>query len=158
VILSTVIEFCTSWIVVIPLCAISHIVLNYDIKGFVAALVVGYTFAGVTLGFIILRSDWRALSLTVISRNSIEGVSWQDNEWEELPTPIQTAAQVLGYTKEMWSSGEEPATSSKAWKDLTGAEREAAQILGYTKRAWDDNDDGSSCSCSSKADIEGQED
>jgi len=105
--LSTAIEFCTSWMVVIPLCAVSLFVLKYDIKGFVASMVVGYTFAGVALGFIILRSDWRALSQTVISRNSIEGVAWQDNNWEELPTPIHTAALVLGYTKRLWSSNED---------------------------------------------------
>ena len=141
--LATAIEFCTSWVVCIPLCTISLYGLNYDLKGFVAALVFGYTVAGVTLGFIILRSDWHALSQTVISRNAIEGVSWQDNDWEELPKPVQMAAIVLGYTKQLWAMNEEPPTVSKTWKELTTAEKEAARILGYTYKTWDDDNSSS---------------
>jgi hypothetical protein len=142
--LATAIEFCTSWIVCIPLCSISLYVLNYDLNGFVAALVFGYTVAGITLGFIIVRSDWQALSQTIISRNAIEGVSWQDNDWEELPMPVQTAALVLGYTKQLWNTNEEPPASSKNWKELTSMEKEAARILGYNRRAWDDDSSSNS--------------
>ena len=138
--LATTIEFFTSWIVCIPLCSISLYVLNYDLKGFVAVLVFGYTLAGVTLNYIVLRSDWHSLSQTVISRNAIVGVSWQEIDWEELPTPIQTAALVLGYTKQLWALKEEPPlTGSKNWRELTSVKKEAALILGYTEKTWDDD-------------------
>jgi hypothetical protein len=149
--LATAVEFLTSWFVVIPLCAISLYALEYNLLGFVAALVFGYTVGGLSLGFIILRSDWRALSQTVIARNSIVGVAWQDNDWEELPAHVQTAALVLGYTKRLWDTDEEPPACSKDWKKLTTVEKEAAQILGYNRRTW--NDDGSSSSSEDDTEI-----
>ena len=103
-------------------------------------MVFGYTVAGVTLNCIVLLSDWHSLSQTVISRNAIEGVSWRGIDWEELPTPIQTPARVLGYTKELWALNEESALmGSKTWKELTSANKEAALILGYTKKTWGDD-------------------
>ena len=56
------------------------------------------------------------------------------------PTPIQTAAHVLGYTKQLWALKEEPPlTGSKTWRELASAKKEAALILGYTEKTWGDD-------------------
>lgn len=144
--LATCVEFISSWFVAIPLSVISLHVLNFNLVGFAASLVFGYTVGGIVLGFIILRSDWRALSQTVISRNAIEGISWDDNDWEELPPHVQSAALVLGYTKQLWDSDTEPSATSKDWKQLAQGEKEAARILGYNRKTWDDESSSSSSS------------
>lgn len=148
--LATAIEFSTSWFVAIPLCAISLYVLNYDIVGFAASLVFSYTAGGIVLGFVILRSDWGALSQTVISRNAIEGVTWEDNDWEELPPHVKTAAEFLGYTKHLWDNDEEPASNARDWDDLNPREKEAARIMGFNRRKWDDESDTSDGESQSK--------
>lgn len=142
--LATAIEFATSWLVVIPLCGISLYVFNFDLVGFVAALVFGYTVGGYAMGFIILRSNWSALSQVVISRNAREGVSWEDNDWDELPPYVQKAASCLGYTKEIWNDDEDPPSKAKDWGDLTRDEKEAAALLGFDRTTWGSEDGTSS--------------
>lgn len=140
---ATTVEFVSSWFIAIPLSALSLYVFNLNILGFVAALIVGYTVGGVAMGFVLLRSDWNALSQAVIARNAIEGFSWEDNEWEELPPHVQTAALRLGYSREMWNNGEEPPSNDRDWDDLNPEEKEAARIIGFNKNTWDNERDTS---------------
>jgi hypothetical protein len=140
---ATTVEFMSSWFVAIPLCAISLYVFNLNLLGFVASLIFGYTVGGVAMGFILLRSDWNALSQAVIARNAIEGFSWEDNEWEELPPHVQAAALRLGYSKEMWNNGDEPPSNDRDWDELNPEEKEAARIIGFNKHTWDNERDTS---------------
>jgi hypothetical protein len=62
---------------------------------------------------------------------------YDDDDWEELPSEIQEAAKLLGYTEELWDKDREPAECDKSWKKLTTAQQEAATKLGYDQKAWD---------------------
>merc|ERR1712194_834596 len=58
---------------------------------------------------------------------------------KELPSEIQNAAKVLGYTKAMWDDDREPKTSEKDWNKLTIDEMNAAKKLGYDQKSWNGN-------------------
>jgi hypothetical protein len=83
-------------------------------------------------------------------------------EWDDLSPRIRRAAQILGYTRELWESGETtPPTLHKPWKTLTLQECEAAiNLTGYTEDSWDgrseidDDDDDDSSSEGSLMDLE----
>ncbi len=154
--LATIVEFISSWFIAIPFCVISLYVLNYNLLGFVASLIFGYTVGGVAMGFIILRSDWNALSQSVIARNTIEGVTWEDNDWEELPPHVQRAALCLGYSKHIWNDDQDPPSNDRDWDELTPQEKEAAKIMGFNRNKWDDGSDTSDGE--SKSDEKGKYD
>lgn len=62
-------------------------------------------------------------------------------EWDDLSPRILRAAQILGYTKEFWESGEAttPSTMRKPWNTLTLQEQEAAfNLTGHTEDTWDE--------------------
>ena len=64
--LATAVGFGGSWLVTIPLAAISSVVLGIDLQGQTAAVVIGYMVSGTVLCYIWLTSDWDELSRTVI--------------------------------------------------------------------------------------------
>ena len=88
------------------------------------------------MGVILLRSDWDTLAQAVVARNKIEGFSWKENEWEELPPHVQTAARCLGYSREVWTLGEEPPARQLEWNELNPQQQEAAEIIGFTESTW----------------------
>ncbi len=75
--LATAAEFISSWFIVIPFCMISLYVFQYNLLGFVASLVFGYTVGGVAVGLILLRSDWNALAKSTMLRNAMDDDSCQ---------------------------------------------------------------------------------
>ena len=62
--------------------------------------------------------------------------SYEDCDWDELPTKIQIAVQALGYTEKIWDEGGKAACEDKAWDELTRSERNAAETLGYNEKIW----------------------
>lgn len=72
---------------------------------------------------------------------SIEPIEYDEDEyWRNLPVGVQGAAEVLGYTQQLWDKDKEPPTCQKSWAALTPEEQHAAQVLGYNKEKWDDDD------------------
>eukprot|EP00548_Thalassiothrix_antarctica_P000848 CAMPEP_0194146088 /NCGR_PEP_ID=MMETSP0152-20130528/19560_1 /TAXON_ID=1049557 /ORGANISM="Thalassiothrix antarctica, Strain L6-D1" /LENGTH=70 /DNA_ID=CAMNT_0038846509 /DNA_START=61 /DNA_END=273 /DNA_ORIENTATION=- len=66
---------------------------------------------------------------------------YEDHDWEELEDEVKAAAEVLGYTQEMWDNDEEPEDiEDEDWDDLDKKQQEAAKVLGYTKEGWDTSD------------------
>ncbi|KAL3766905.1 hypothetical protein ACHAW5_000923 [Stephanodiscus triporus] len=63
------------------------------------------------------------------------GAGWQ--KWDELPSPLQTAAVKLGYNEKVWDNHERPARSDVSWSVLTAEQKHAAVLLGYTQQNWD---------------------
>lgn len=57
--------------------------------------------------------------------------------WDELPSPLQTAAVKLGYSKKVWDNHERPVRSDVSWSVLTAEQKQAAVLLGYTQQNWD---------------------
>ena len=140
--LAMLIELVSSWLIVLPVCAIFVYGFNYNLLGPVAAIVFGYSVNAVTVTYVLFRSPWAALSQIVISRNTAEGALYDDYDWADLPPPIREAAEVLGYNRNMWDNEKEPPSGSKEWDDLSRAEQEAAALLGYNRKKWDhDSDD-----------------
>jgi len=142
--LATVLEIVVSWLLVLPLSCLFIFYFDFNLLGLVAAVVLGYSVGGVASELILLRSDWDALGARVVLWSGTPATSpddYDDDDWDELPPHIQTAANVLGYTAEMWDHDKSP-DNLKDWKDLTPAERDAATLLGYNATTWDDDDDG----------------
>lgn len=63
-----------------------------------------------------------------------------DNFWDELSAPLQTAAAKLGYNQELWDSDQEPSQCDRYWSDLTLEQQKSAKLLGYNSRTWDTED------------------
>jgi hypothetical protein len=140
--LATTIEFVTSWLIVVPISAIFVYMYNYNLIGLVAALIVGYTLGGISIAYLILRSDWEAVSDVIIGRNGIQETKNEKYDWAGLPKRVQEAAKVLGYNEEKWDLNQHPASCSKAWNGLNQAEQDAASGLGYTLRSWNTSNGG----------------
>jgi hypothetical protein len=139
--LATTIEFIASWIIVIPISTLFVYAFNFNLLGLVAALVLGYTVGGLANAYLILRSDWGALSDIVASRNCTDAMKFEDYDWVDLPSHIQDAAVVLGYDKKIWDADKEAASSKKDWEELSHAEQEAARSLGYNRSKWNGTSD-----------------
>ena len=60
--LATIVLLLASWCITIPISALSVYGLFLDLKGLTAAVCIGYCVASTALVFILLRSDWPALS------------------------------------------------------------------------------------------------
>jgi Na+-driven multidrug efflux pump len=67
--LATMVEFVTSWILVIPMAAILVFVYDYNLMGMVGPLVLGYTLGCVVIIYILFTSDWAQLSDKVVEQN-----------------------------------------------------------------------------------------
>jgi Na+-driven multidrug efflux pump len=98
--LATVVEFFISWFIAVPLSALFVYGYNLNLEGMVAALTIAYTVGANVYLYILLKSDWQALSAIVIARNTAEGVMYDEFDWDDLPEDIQEAAAILGYTQE----------------------------------------------------------
>ena len=69
---------------------------------------------------------------------------YDEYDWDELPTDIKAAAQVLGYTKDHWDNSKEPEACDEDWDDLEPKQQAAATKMGYTKETWDKSSSGTS--------------
>jgi len=144
--LATMVEFVISWFIAVPLSAMFVYIFNLNLEGMVAALTIAYTFGANVYLYILLKSDWEALSAIVVARNAAEGTMYEEFDWDDLPENIQEAAITLGYTKELWEKDQEPETNKKSWNQLTHEQQNAASLLGYNRKKWDgDSDTESSC-------------
>ena len=64
---------------------------------------------------------------------------YDDTLWDDLPAPVQFAAQVLGYNQQRWNEKLPPrlvTESNPDWNDLTTKQQQAATVLGYTEETW----------------------
>ena len=78
---ATFIFFLSSWVVTIPLAAISVYALFLDLKGLTATVIIGFLCACTTLGYVLLLSDWPRLSEKVRAINLETGeVDSSDDE------------------------------------------------------------------------------
>jgi hypothetical protein len=59
-------------------------------------------------------------------------------DWEELPAPIRSSAEYLGYNEAIWDECTALPLLNTKWQDLTDPQREAAESLGYDEGSWDD--------------------
>jgi len=135
--LMTIIEVIVSWFIAIPIAAILVYIFKYSLNGIVSALVIGYSTGTTILLFFFLRSNWEQLSKIVVKQNAAEGLHYIDTDWDLLPSKVQEAATILGYTRAVWGTNKEPESSQKDWDDLTESEQAAATVLGYNNKSWD---------------------
>jgi len=141
--IATVLEAFISWGIGAPIAAIFVYVFNYNIEGIVGGLSIGYTIGTNVYLYMLNTSDWESLSAVVVAQCAVEGQTYDEFDWDDLPDYIQDAAADLGYNKWMWESDDvQPESDDKDWEELTSRERKAAIILGYNKKSW--NGDGES--------------
>lgn len=67
--LATVIVCIISWVVTLPLAAICSAWLKINLEGQTSAVVIGYTISGCVHAYYLFRSDWEALSESVMDDN-----------------------------------------------------------------------------------------
>merc|ERR1711937_873555 len=135
--LATVLEFFISWGIGAPVVAILVFVFNYNIEGIVGGLSIGYSIATNAYLYMLHTSDWESLSAVVVARSAVEGQTYNEFDWDDLPDNIQDAAADLGYNKWIWESDDlQPESDDKSWDELASVERKAATVLGYNKKMW----------------------
>ena len=151
--LATAIYFLGSWFITIPLATASIRVLNWNLLGAIASLVVGYTISGAIQIAFVLSSDWATLSNNIVKQHKINSggrdpqskndpLIYDNYDWEDLPPVAKAAAKILGYTKRGWDY-DEPSKlglDEKSWNELTMAQQRSACLLGYDEVLW--NRDG----------------
>jgi len=139
--LATLVEFVSSWFVVIPMAAVLVFGFDFNLVGIVAALDIGYTIGGVWTTYIIMTTDWEEQSRTLIERHtSSPDTPLPQMDWDSMPEEYQTAAEVLGYTEASWISQTKTALmAATAWVDLTNEQRTAARLLGLKKKLWEED-------------------
>jgi hypothetical protein len=142
--LATMVEIVTSWFLAIPISAVLIFVYNLNLLGICSALLISYSVGGVATGFIVMTSDWEALSKKVISYTAKEGVDYDDYDWTDLPIHIQKAAEALGHNKKTWDTSIDVEIFNMDWAELSPSQKEAATLLGYTEKKWDDDSDSDS--------------
>jgi hypothetical protein len=60
-------------------------------------------------------------------------------QWNDLPANARQAAEVIGYTKEVWDGNEAGPLDDEPWNELTEEEQTAATILGYDETTWNES-------------------
>ncbi|KAL3920484.1 MAG: hypothetical protein SGILL_003239 [Bacillariaceae sp.] len=63
----------------------------------------------------------------------------EDGYWKDLPSKARAAAEILGYTEELWNADGEPPSNDKYWSELSPKEKQAAIVLGYSEDKWNDS-------------------
>jgi hypothetical protein len=63
--------------------------------------------------------------------------NWNDLDWDELSSDEKRAWALLGWSRALWDSGNEAASSAKDWDELTPLEQNAARWLGYDAQNWE---------------------
>ncbi|KAL7537925.1 hypothetical protein ACHAXR_008164 [Thalassiosira sp. AJA248-18] len=74
----------------------------------------------------------------LLNPDDIYGDEW----WRHLPQEIQEAFAVLGWSENIWDTGdmpetETPETEEMSWDELSPEQQSAASFIGYTKEMWD---------------------
>jgi hypothetical protein len=63
--------------------------------------------------------------------------AWDALDWDELYDDERKAFEILGWSRDNWSSQLGGAAASKDWSELTREQRNAAQALGYNDQNWE---------------------
>jgi MatE len=130
--LATMWEVIVTWCITVPGCA-TMAFLNFNLEGFVGAMIIGYAVGANLYMFMLLRTDWAKQAKRISEKHS-GGLKYLDTDWDRLPRKIRAAAVTLGYNKQMWESNDEPPSNSKNWSGLTPAEQSAAAAFGFNRK------------------------
>lgn len=94
--LATVVAFCGSWLVTIPLAAVASGVLKLNLQGQTAAVVLGYMVSGTVNAYFLFRSDWEELSQYIIDCHDDDDSSSSSSESDdEIFQPV-TSKRISG--------------------------------------------------------------
>jgi hypothetical protein len=67
----------------------------------------------------------------------VHGIIIQYKNWSDLPGNVQSAAQNLGFTQQMWDNDQWPAVGdNKYWDAMSDDEKTGLHTLGYNKYNW----------------------
>jgi MATE family multidrug resistance protein len=70
--LATAIAFCGSWLITLPMAAVTSAMLNFDLQGQTSAIVVGYMVSGTINAYLLFRSDWETISQDVMDSHEAQ--------------------------------------------------------------------------------------
>ena len=69
-----------SWLCTIPLACLASIVLNLNLAGQTAAVVLGYMASGTVNAYYLFRSDWEQLSQDIIEAHELDEAETGDED------------------------------------------------------------------------------
>ena len=64
------------------------------------------------------------------------GGLYNDHDWDDLPNEALLAANILGYTKDIWQNDLDGPLEDTAWDELSDKQKLAASVLGYNEVSW----------------------
>ena len=76
--LATSVVLLSRWLVTVPIAAVFAYALTLDLKGMMAAVIIGFDTAGMALAYVLLRSDWLRLAQTMQDINAIVDADSED--------------------------------------------------------------------------------
>lgn len=97
---STIISAIVSFFITIPISAFSCVVMHYELKGLVGALLVGYSTTTLCTAYLLFTSDWHTISKNIIASNeeedddesSSDESSFSDNDDDDLSDTLSVAS------------------------------------------------------------------
>lgn len=69
--LATLVILLSRWIITLPIAAVFAYALTLDLNGIMAAVIVGFDTASIALAYVLLRSDWERLAITMQDLDAI---------------------------------------------------------------------------------------
>jgi len=63
--------------------------------------------------------------------------NWDNLDWDEMSGAERHAWEALGWSRALWDSDNDAASSGKDWEELTPREKTAAQWLGFDAQNWE---------------------
>ena len=62
---------------------------------------------------------------------------WDNLDWDEMSGAEKRAWEALGWSRALWDSNNDAASSGKDWDELSPREKNAAQWLGFDAQNWE---------------------
>ncbi|KAL7517314.1 hypothetical protein ACHAWX_002245 [Stephanocyclus meneghinianus] len=78
-------------------------------------------------------------TLSESSADSCYSLPFDHLHWNDLPRHAREAAEVIGYTGDIWDHSEAGPLDDEPWAKLTEEEKMAAAILGYDENLWNES-------------------
>lgn len=76
--LATSVVLLSRWLVTIPIAAVFAYALTLDLKGMMAAVIIGFDAAGMALAFVLIRTDWPRLANIMQDIDAIVDIESED--------------------------------------------------------------------------------
>lgn len=124
--LATCIALLTSWCVAIPAAAVMTYKLNYNLKGLVTSVVMGYSMTASCMSVVIIKTDWSRASQSIIAKNAVTGYQYSDSEYESRVSRESSISSASSGNS--ISSSDGSIHQNKGFDDLSDSDDEESRV------------------------------